>query len=114
MEPITAPLEASAEGHADAVWSVAFSPDGAMLASGGCAQAGLYRNCRQGEIRLWDAATGRPLGPPLVSQAADVRGLVFSPDATLLAVATNDSAIGLWEVGFAAWQAVPAASRGET
>src|SRR5690349_19070705 len=46
-------LRATLTGHAEAVWSVAFSPDGKTLASGG-GFAGT-----PGDIRLWDVATGK-------------------------------------------------------
>ncbi|MBC8872757.1 MAG: protein kinase [Planctomycetes bacterium] len=36
-------------GHTDAVWTVAFSPDGSLIASGG----------RAGTIRLWETETGK-------------------------------------------------------
>ncbi len=41
-------------GHTDQVNSVAFSPDGKTLASGS----------GDDTIRLWDVATGRPIGSP--------------------------------------------------
>jgi hypothetical protein len=39
------------KGHEDNVWSLCVSQDGAAVASG----------CQDGEVRLWDAATGRCL-----------------------------------------------------
>ena len=42
-------------GHTDAVSSVAFSPDGTRIASGS----------DDSTVRVWDAATGQPVGQPL-------------------------------------------------
>ncbi len=48
------PLQPSLKGHAAAVGSIAFSPDGALLASGGAYTA-------HGETRFWDLRTGATL-----------------------------------------------------
>ena len=47
----TAQLKLTLEGHTDNVWSVVFSPDGKMLASGSWDQT----------VRLWNVNTGQLL-----------------------------------------------------
>jgi WD40 repeat protein len=67
------------------IYSLAYSPDGRTLATGGRADSG------EGEVSLRDATTGeermafRPAGRP--STGEDVNALAFSPDGRLLALA---------------------------
>ncbi len=68
--------------------TLSFSPDGSILADGGC---------NDGTIRLWDVAHHRLLGLPLQMNSDNTSGLVFSPDGTLLAT-SGDQYIQLWNV----------------
>jgi predicted NACHT family NTPase len=73
-------------GHTDWVTSVAFSPDGRLLASGSFDKT----------IELWEVATGSEvdtLGP-----TGYVVSVAFSPDGRLLASGSSDKTIRLWEV----------------
>ena len=80
VENVTSVTEIAAlEGHEGTANSVAFSPDGRLLASGNS----------EGEVRIWDIENG---GEPLLLNAQDTNGqnkavtaLAFSSDGTLLA-----------------------------
>jgi WD40 repeat protein len=71
-------------GHNSRVLSVAFSPDGKLLASGGAAQVDLGPRTRTGQLILWNPLTGEE---EYVFQTTfgDVRSLTFSPDNRVLA-----------------------------
>lgn len=75
------------EGHTDAVYALALSPDGKTLATGGYDQ----------KIKLWDVGTGaeRML---LKGHNGGVFGLSFRPDGKVLASASVDRTVKLWEV----------------
>jgi WD40 repeat protein len=75
-------------GHTDSVWSVAFSSDGKMLASGSA----------DGTIRLWNVATHQPLGEALSDHTGDVYSVAFSPDGKVLAWGTAYGTITLLNV----------------
>jgi len=75
-------------GHAEAVHSVAFSPDGKTLASGSSDDT----------VRLWDVATGRQIGRPLTGHSYWVNSVTFSPDGKTLASGSLDGTVRLWDV----------------
>ncbi len=75
----------SLEGHSDLIFSVAFSPNGEILASGS----------GDNKIKLWDWKTGTEL-KTLAGHQNGITRVVFSPDGTLLASASQDNTIKLW------------------
>ena len=66
--------------------AVAFSPDGKTVLTGSF----------DGTAQVWEAATGKPLGPPLPHRDV-VRAVAFSPDGKTLATACRDHALRLWD-----------------
>ena len=68
------------------VLSLAFSPDGTLLASGS----------RDNTVGLWDARTGH-LVRTLKGHSNDVNSVAFSPDSTLLASGSDDRTVRLWD-----------------
>ena len=50
-----------------------------------------------GAARLWDAATGEPVGPPLRHES-EVRAVAFSPDGKTVLTGCQDKAARLWDV----------------
>jgi WD40 repeat protein len=72
--------------HPDYVAALAFSPDGATLATG----------CADGKVRFFKAATGERVGPVLEHPKAVGRRLAFSPDGRHVLTACGDKQARLW------------------
>ena len=72
--------------HRDTVNSVAFSPDGRMLASGS-----------DRSVELWDAGAGTNTATLLVHRGG-VRSVAFSPDGSSLACGSEGGAVLLWDL----------------
>src|SRR5262249_47729649 len=78
------------------VSSLAFAPDGKILA-GGCTKSGAPAAPKQGEVRFWDPATGAE-GASLAANHGGIVALGFSPGGSLLAAADTQGTIQLWDV----------------
>jgi len=68
-------------------FSVAFSPDGKVLAAG----------TAEGQVRLWRVTDGQPL-LTCEGHLGAVWSVAFSPDGRLLASGSTDGTVRLWEV----------------
>lgn len=77
---------------------LAFSSDGKILASGGCAELDKYGKCLKGEVILWDVATHKPIGQPLIGHESRVTSLAFIPHNSILATGSSDGKVILWQV----------------
>ena len=92
------PLEKFLSGHHGALRSVAFSPDGSVLASGGCAFSGLEKACAEGELRLWNFPSGE-MRPSLEGPiAGEVRALAFTPDGNRIAAGGTGDKVFFWDL----------------
>ncbi|MDB9441825.1 hypothetical protein PN497_10695 [Sphaerospermopsis kisseleviana CS-549] len=82
---VESPLQ-TLTGHSNLVTSVAYSPDGKTLASGG-----------DKTIKLWAVKTGNLL-QTFTGHSNLVTSVAYSPDGQTLASASNDNTIKLWAV----------------
>jgi hypothetical protein len=85
-EALSRPIERMrVRGRQAAVSAVAFFPGGQLAAVS-----------EDRTLRLWDAATGQPVGAPLRGHLAAVTGVAFSPDGAWLVSASEDRTVRLW------------------
>ena len=83
----TGGLKQSIEGDRREATSVAFSPDGSLLAWGNDGA----------DIILWDLKKGEMKGA-LVFHDIAVKSITFSPDGSLLASGSGDKSVKLWDL----------------
>ena len=77
----------SSFGNQTGVESVAFSPDGTQIVSGGYDKT----------IRLWGSRSGPAVGKPLLGHLKAISSLAFSPDGSQIASGSLDETIRLWD-----------------
>jgi WD40 repeat protein len=84
-------------GHSSDITSLAFSPNGQMLASGGGYCAACEFDSDDYSVRIWRVMTGQQV-MVFNGHTADVTTLDWSPDRSLLASGSQDGTVRLWRV----------------
>ena len=84
--PLCAPLR----NDFDRVYITAYSPDGRLVATASQDVSAI------GDARLWNAATGQPVGAPL-PHLNWVSAMTFSPDSQVLVTGGYDNAVHFWK-----------------
>ena len=75
-------------GHTNRVLSIAFSPDGSIIASG-----------KGDQVLLWNALTGQQMETFHAEVAGlNIRAVTFSPDGSVLATGHENNTILLWDM----------------
>ena len=91
IDPLSGAMLASLAGHADYVRSIAFSPDGKLIAAAGGGPQ------QDGEIKIWDAQSHQLL-KTMRGHKDCIYSVAWSPDGKLLASGSYDRAVKLWDV----------------
>ena len=74
-------------GHQGGLRAIALSPDGRRMVS-----ASIDRT-----LRLWNVASGQPIGPPLLGHSGTVRAVAFSPDGRRIVSGSSDTTLRIWD-----------------
>ncbi|EJC98463.1 WD40 repeat-like protein [Fomitiporia mediterranea MF3/22] len=82
------PLLKVLTGHARCIACVAFSPNGARVASGSW----------DNTVRIWDAESGDVISGPLEGHEDHVRSVAFSPDGARVISGSDDKTIRAWDI----------------
>src|SRR5262249_28858499 len=83
------------EMHIERPRSLAFSPDGRVIASGGGRRIPVADDSNVAQ--LWEVATGRLL-VTLAGHGRQVRSVVFSPDGRRVITTSDDRIVRIWDV----------------
>ena len=75
------------EGHTAWIRSIAFTPDGKILASGS----------HDSNIKLWNVEIGECL-QTLAGHTSSIQSVAFNQDGTILASGSNDKTVRLWNI----------------
>jgi WD40 repeat protein len=68
---------------------VAYSPDGHRIVTGN----------EDDSVRIWNAATGEPIGKPLIGHKGTVNGVAFSPNGQRIMSGSADKTLRMWDAG---------------
>ncbi|MGH3995987.1 MAG: hypothetical protein ACRDTJ_00810, partial [Pseudonocardiaceae bacterium] len=87
----TGPYLGTLTGHSGSVESMAFTPDGPILATAS----------DDTTMILWDLtdpSRPQPLGQPLTGHRKPVNSVAFAPDGRILATGSDDNTVALWDL----------------